>query len=402
MQSDLQKISITADFCDSVLVTKDSIRFPVYLPILLARFQKMQIFRHNRDFASPPEQNGNTPEQIFVPIRAAPLIPILTFAYKDISELDNLSIDNELDILQFIGTEMPSFKSKVLDLIQKKKLSLSTIMEYTQRALIITHSDGISDLLTICKKFIAENYQQVVTMKEMERLPSYFLIELMQSFQTKISGSSESQQFSPSLSSDKLHNSAPRTLAETIRFLFETKLSADFTFLLENEKISVHKPILQVRSPFFGTMLGNQSTAKQMNLSKEKCPSKGVLQVILTYIYLDTLEIKEDNDFGFILDVVNLAKLFGVDKPHFWNAILKHTISSISGEQLASVLRIAQSSAVQVVHDIAMDIVTHNVDKLIDKEDVMHRLSSSTLADMLKGVVIENEKAKTSLKNKKV
>jgi hypothetical protein len=161
----------------------------------------------------------------------------------------------------------------------------------------------------------------------------------------------------PQKSSKGLSTWKPRTVAEDVKLLLESKFACDISFSDDSDSVDAHRFILASRCPYYNAMWRQgwkEADARQLPLP-EQC-SMGAFRSFLTFLYTDQLDVSGDD----AVDLLALAHEMDL-------AMLKHACDRFIAEAIdpstaVPLLQVAATYEANRLRQAALETIDANPD----------------------------------------
>ncbi len=341
-------------YSDVVLQSTDRVEFHTYRPLIIARFPKLGAFFKPRD--------GKFLGKVHVPIplHSSIIESLLTYLVKDRFLFDKLQEEHFFELLEFIDTDLPTYR-KCCFVAIKRKMSPRTFINFldichlkreahTKTPREFPAGNHVTAIYNMCKLYFAKNQtlilEKVAGNVLTSKLPIEFVLESL-----KLQGDE--------LEMDRLERQfegADKQLDDTLRESMKTLLTTgeNFDFVINfstGQKVNTHSGILSVRSGVFQNMFHGGSNGPlvvkhEMNIS-ESISSHEAFQHFLHFLYTDSfdtsalkLDLTSENSQRLISEIGHLSTYFDVDKVTFQQALLGVVVSHVTATNIFDLLSI--------------------------------------------------------------
>jgi hypothetical protein len=346
-------------YSDVVLQSTDRVEFHAYKPLLVARFPKFAMFFKPRD--------GKFLGKVHVPIplHSAIIESLLTYLVKDRFLFDRLQEEHYFELLEFIDTDLPTYRKYCLVAI-KRKMSPRTFINFldichlkreahTKTPREFPAGNHVTSIFNMCKLYFAKNQtlilEKVAANVLTSKLPIEFVLESLKLQGDGLEMDRIERQF------EDVDRQLDNTLRESMKALLSSGDNFDFVINFNSgQKVNTHSGILSVRSGVFNNMFHSGASGPlvvkhEMNIS-ESISSHEAFQHFMHFLYTDSfdtsalkLDLNSENSQRLISEIGHLGTYFDVDKVTFQQALLSIVVSHVTTANIFELLSIKAPSS---------------------------------------------------------
>lgn len=348
-----------ATYSDVVLQSIDRVEFHAYRPLIVARFPKFGMFFKPRD--------GKFLGKVHVPVplHSAIIESLLTYLVKDRFLFDRLQEEHYFELLEFIDTDLPTYR-KCCFVAIKRKMSPRTFINFldichlkreahTKTPREFPAGNHVTAIFNMCKLYFAKNQnlilEKVAANVLTSKLPIEFVLESLRLQSDDLEMDRIERQF------EDVDRQLDNTLRESMKDLLNSGDNFDFVINFSTgQKINTHNGILSVRSGVFNNMFhgganGPLVVKHEMNIS-ESISSHEAFQHFLHFLYTDSfdasalkLDLTSEPSQRLISEIGHLSTYFDVDKVTFQQALLGIVVSHVTTANICELLSIKAPSS---------------------------------------------------------
>ncbi|XP_076050430.1 BTB/POZ domain-containing protein 6-B-like isoform X2 [Oratosquilla oratoria] len=168
------------------------------------------------------------------------------------------------------------------------------------------------------------------------------------------------------------------SIKERLRYLYTTGEYSDLDIVFPEHETTfkVHRTILSMTSPVFGTMMtGPLAPGKELPLPED---SPEVFRKLLDHMYMDRMDLKSVEE---ALEVYAVAHRYQMESSR--KCCLQYILSNLNEKTTLAALEMSLVYEDEEMNKKCKEILGRNADSVISSENISH-LSKETLRDLLK------------------